>query len=430
MDRKNMANKVLTGFFLLFVLSSVLKYFYKELLAVQYLCFVAEAAVVGGVADWFAVTALFRKPLGFPWHTALITRHRGQVISAMADMIQNELLSIQSIKERVDKISFVSLLIDWIENKEGKLLLKNLFSKHSRDALADINVMAVAVYVDDMLKKKVREMELTSHVKIATLWAVENNKDEQVVSSIIDECINAVETSETRQWIYNLLVKIKEKQTQSILEKAVFWLAKQTDSINLWEATDAVYEELLAILYDAKQTDHMVYKWIHGKLLEIINQLDSPSCWSEAIEDWKEAVVKEINVTQFVTDFTQIALESTRDSSKSPIFLWLYAQIQNYWDDFTRNQQAQTWLEAGIKQAVFTLIENEHQLISTVVKSVFNTFSDDDLNQFIADKAGDDLQWIRINGCVVGALVGLMLFTFLHYLYDPFVVPVLQGIVR
>lgn len=431
MDRRHMANKVLAGFFLLFVLASGLKFFYKELLAVQLLSFVAEAAVVGGVADWFAVTALFRKPLGFPWHTALITRHRGRVISAMATMIEDELLSIQSIKQRVDKISFVSLLMDWLENKDGKVLLKNLFSKYSSSALAGINIQAVTVHVDGMLKSKVRDMRLTPHVQRGTQWAVENNKYEGVVSCIVDECINMVKRPETKQWIYQQLLKIRDAQTKSILEKAVFWLAKQTDSVNLWEAADAVHEELLTILYDAKQTDHILYTWVQGKLLEMIDQLDSPAgSWSEVIEEWKDAVAKEMDVTQVVADFTHIALESAQDSSTSPIFLWLYDQVENYWRDFTHNQPAQTWLEGGIKQAVFTLIENEHQLISVIVTSVFNTFSDDDLNQFIEDKAGEDLQWIRINGCVVGALVGLLLFTFLRYIYDPFVLPALQGMIR
>jgi len=430
MDRRNMANKVLAGFFILFVLASVLKYFYKGSLAVQLLSFVTEAAVVGGVADWFAVTALFRKPLGFSWHTALITRHRGRVISAMADMIEYELLSIQSIKERVDKICFVSLLIDWVENNDGKLLLKNLFSKHSGDVLAGIDGEALVLYLDDMLKSKVRKIMLAPHIKIATKWAVEHNKYEQAVSCIVDECINMVQKHETKQLIYHQLLKIRDEQTKSIFEKAIFWLAEQTDSINLSEAADAVYEELLAILSEAKHPDHILYKWVHAKLLEMIDQLESPGSWSEAIEEWKQTVVTDMDVTQFVTNFIQLTLEAVRHSSNSPILLWLYEQVQNYWDDFTKNQQAQTWLEVGIKQAVHKLIEKEHQLIGVIVKNVLNTFSDDNLNQFIEDKAGDDLQWIRINGCVVGSIVGLGLFVFLHFIYDPYVVPAVQGIVR
>jgi len=425
-----MANKFLAGVFLLFVLASVLKYFYKELLAVQLFSFVTEAAVVGGVADWFAVTALFTKPLGFPWHTALITRHRGRVINAMADMIEYELLSIQSIKQRVDKIYFVSLLIEWVENKDGKLLLKNLFSKHSEDVLAGIDGENLALYLDEILKIKVRTITITPHIKMAIKWVVMHKKYEQVVSCVVDECINILQKSEIRQLIYQQLLKIREQQTKSIFEKAVFWLAEQTDSINLSQAADVIYEELLAILSEAKQTDHILYKWIYANLLEIIDQLESPGSWLAAIEAWKEVVAKEMDTTQVTTHFAEVALEAIKDSSNSPVWIWLYEQIQNYWDNFTQNQQAQAWLEAGIKQAVHKLIENEHQLIGIIIKSVLNTFSNEDLNQFIEEKAGDDLQWIRINGCVVGGVVGLGLFVFLHFIYDPYVVPTVQGIFR
>jgi len=430
MDRKNTANKVLSGVFLLFILASVLKYFYKDLIAVQLFSFITEAAVVGGVADWFAVTALFRKPLGFPWHTALITRHRGRVIGAMADMIENELLTIQSIKQRVDKICFVSLLIDWVEHRDGKLLLKKLFINHSIDILAGIDAKAASLYLDDMLKNRVREMNLSPYVKRAIQWAVKHKQYEQLIICIIDECISMIQSSGTKKLIYQQLLKIKEKQTRSIFEKAVFWLGEQTDSINLSEAADAVYEELLITLHAAKQTDHTLYKWVHDKLLAMAEQLESQGSWSEVLENWKHAVAEEMDTTQLAGDFVQIALEAARDSSNSPILRWLDDQMQMYWDNFIENEQAQIWLETGIKQAVYKLIENEHRLIGIIVKNVLNTFSDEDLNQFIEDKAGDDLQWIRINGCVVGGFVGLGLFVFLHVIYEPFVVAAVQEIFK
>ena len=430
MDRKNTANKVLLGVFLLFILASVLKYFYRDLIAVQLFSFITEAAVVGGVADWFAVTALFRKPLGFPWHTALITRHRDRVISAMADMIEHELLTIHSIKQRVDKICFVSLLIDWVEHRDGKLLLKRLFINHSIDILAGIDTKATSLYVDDMLKNRIREMNLSLHVRRAIQWAVKHKQYEKLIICIIDECIPMIQSSGTQKYIYQQLLKIREKQTRSIFEKAVFWLGEQTDSINLSEAADAVHEELLAALHAAKQTDHTLYKWVHDKLLVMIEELESQDSWPEILENWKHAVADEMDTTQIANDFIQIAVEDVENSSNSPILRWLDDQMQIYWGNFIQNQQAQIWLEAGIKQAVYKLIENEHRLIGIIVKNVLNTFSDEDLNQFIENKAGDDLQWIRINGCVVGGFVGLGLFVFLHVIYEPFVVTAVQEIFK
>lgn len=430
MKRKNMANQVLASVVLFFVITSVLKYFYRDSFGIQLFSFVMEAAVVGGVADWFAVTALFRKPLGFPWHTALITRHRERVIHAIADMIQNELLSVDSIKKRVDRICFIGLFIDWVEHKEGKLILKKMLSQYGHDTLERIDLKKVSIYIDEVLKQTIQKIDLIHHVKAMTQWAVEHKGYEQLVSAMIDQLIPIVETSNLRQLIYEQLVKIREEQTKSIFEKAIFWFAEQTDSVNLSEAADAMYEEVLIILYEAKKKDHILYEWLNTKLLEIMDQLEDKGPWEGVMEEFKQILVRNMDVTQIVEKSAQVTLEIIKDSSNSPVVVWFYKQLDIYWNHFKQNQQAQIWLEVSAKQALYKVIENEHQLIGIAVKSVLNNFSNDDLNQFIEEKAGDDLQWIRINGCVVGGVVGLVLFIFLHYVYDPFVVPIIQGMVR
>lgn len=427
MKRKNIANQVLAGVVLLFAIASMLKHFYRDSVLIQLFSFVAEAAVVGGVADWFAVTALFRKPLGFPWHTALITRQRERVIKAIVDMIQNELLSVESIKKRMDKVSLTNLFIDWVENKDGKVILKQIISQYSRDMLDHIDIKKISVHVDEILNKKARETKLTEHVQAIAQWAMENKRYEQLLGYIIDEAICIIEKSNFRQLIYERLVKIREQQTKSIFEKTVFWLAEQSDSINLGEAADAIYEELIIILHEVKKKDHILYQWANSKLIEVIDQLEHQGVWSEEIEKFKQAIVRSIDVPQIVEENAQTALQIIRASSNSAAFLWIYDQIKIYWGSFVQNQQAQNWLELSIKQALYKVIENEHQLIGTAVQNVLANFSDEDLNQFIEEKAGDDLQWIRINGCVVGGAVGFVMFLFLHYFYDVYVVPIIQG---
>lgn len=427
MKRKNIANQVLAGVVLLFAIASMLKHFYRDSVLIQLFSFVAEAAVVGGVADWFAVTALFRKPLGFPWHTALITRQRERVIKAIVDMIQNELLSVESIKKRMDKVSLTNLFIDWVENKDGKVILKQIISQYSRDMLDHIDIKKISVHVDEILNKKARETKLTEHVQAIAQWAMENKRYEQLLGYIIDEAICIIEKSNFRQLIYERLVKIREQQTKSIFEKTVFWLAEQSDSINLGEAADAIYEELIIILHEVKKKDHILYQWANSKLIEFIDQLEHQGVWSEEIEKFKQAIVRSIDVPQIVEENAQTALQIIRASSNSAAFLWIYDQIEIYWGSFVQNQQAQNWLELSIKQALYKVIENEHQLIGTAVQNVLANFSDEDLNQFIEEKAGDDLQWIRINGCVVGGAVGFVMFLFLHYFYDVYVVPIIQG---
>ena len=77
MNYKNMANKILALVFCLFLLAIWLRVTYRHIPAVEMFYTAMEGALVGGIADWFAITAIFTKPLGFPWHTALLPRHRG-----------------------------------------------------------------------------------------------------------------------------------------------------------------------------------------------------------------------------------------------------------------------------------------------------------------------------------------------------------------
>ncbi|MBC8015840.1 MAG: DUF445 family protein [Sporomusaceae bacterium] len=124
---------------------------------------------------------------------------------------------------------------------------------------------------------------------------------------------------------------------------------------------------------------------------------------------------------------TEIFIEKISISTHSHLLDLIYSQADQHWMRFKSDHEMQHWLEVRIKQAIFDLVEKEHYLIGTVVQEVLSTFTDEDFNRFIEDKAGDDLQWIRINGCVVGAVVGLIMFIFLHYFYDQNVVPILQS---
>ena len=88
--RLNQADKALGVAAILFVICLLLKIYYPQSIYIKGLLFCAEAALIGGIADWFAVTALFKKPLGFPYHTEIIPRKREQVIEGCIKLVQKE----------------------------------------------------------------------------------------------------------------------------------------------------------------------------------------------------------------------------------------------------------------------------------------------------------------------------------------------------
>jgi len=421
-----MANKILAFVFMLFFLSIYLRYIYKELLIVKIFCDVVEAALVGGIADWFAITAIFRKPLGFPWHTALIPRHRERVILAIRDMIANDLLSAQSIKKRVNEIHFVTLLIRWVDKENGKKILQTVVEKHSRDMIMNIDAPALAESISNFIKNKVRQIKTISQMKILIKWGLQHGKEQYVIILLIDALMDRIQKPDTKQVIYQYIDNIKQEKGKSLLEKVVIWIGEQTNSLNVADATETVYNELLTLLQDMKNPEHILYQWIQKKIIKVANQPEQNFPSLNRIERWKMAILESREFTEIIKNCTESFIEKASISAHNDLLDWIYSQADQHWERFKSDDEMQQWLEVRIKQAMLQLIDGEHYLIGKVIEEVLGKFTDEDLNTFIEEKAGDDLQWIRINGCIVGAMVGLIISLFLHYFYEPSIVPIMQ----
>jgi uncharacterized membrane-anchored protein YjiN (DUF445 family) len=98
---------------------------------------------------------------------------------------------------------------------------------------------------------------------------------------------------------------------------------------------------------------------------------------------------------------------------------WMGVQTVDMWEYVKTHAELQEWLNNKLKTVLVELLDVEQQLAAIVVEEALQKMSDEALSQFVEDKAGEDLAWIRINGSVVGAIVGLFLFLLLHYGYAP-----------
>ncbi|HEY3424477.1 MAG TPA: DUF445 family protein, partial [Negativicutes bacterium] len=291
MSTKNMANGILALFFFLFILVNVIKHFYQDVLAVTIMNAVVSGAMIGGIADWFAVTALFRKPLGIPWHTAVISRQREKVIIQVSNMIEFELLSANSIKNRIDTICFTGILIEWLEARQGKEILKNAVSKYSKECVSDTTVGAFAGTLENLVRTKLAEIKLCPYITGFTQAVVRKKNFEKIMEYMVDECLYLLQEANGKEVIYYYLEEVSDRKTISLLEKAIFWLGKQTDSVNLAEASDALYTELVKILQEAKQADSELHQLLYTKTVEWVNTLETNTSWCEIIEEWQVSLL-------------------------------------------------------------------------------------------------------------------------------------------
>jgi uncharacterized membrane-anchored protein YjiN (DUF445 family) len=426
-DYRRRANRVLGLVFCLFAAAAAGKYLYPDNAAASLLLIVAEAALVGGVADWFAVTALFRRPLGFPWHTALIPASRERIIAAIAAAVQNELLSKESIKQRLAGVRLVDLVIKWLEEDGRQALLPGLAARYAQAAWDNIDILAVARYGQRWLKASLHEADLANYGRQGLSWALATGRADRLIEHLIAALSSAVGQDSTRRAIERYLVHSSRTAARSWWQKLVLSLAEATDTVNLSEAAAVLHEELLLLLRDLAVADHPVRVWVRDRLAAAADRLGNDPGWTAGIASWQKGLAGRLRLEETLA---AVAALATRSAPPDWPAAWAARQAEKLWATFRADPAMQEWAEAQLQVTLSRFIDSEHELVATVVRDALARLSDEDLNRFVEDKVGEDLAWIRINGSVVGGVVGLLLFLFLRYLYDPYVVPFIHSLVK
>lgn len=471
MENKKLANRLLLFLFLGFSIITLFRIFILDSFTVRMLSFTIEAALVGGIADWFAVTALFKEPLGFSWHTAIIPKNRDKVIDSVAVMVENELLSSQFIEGKVKELPIIDLLISYIDNPNTKKSVAKLIEKYAQNISKRFDTGEIAENIENFLKGKFKNTNISVWLKKLAHWAIEKGEYEHLLETIINGLIIFVKKDSTKNEIYKILDDVVEKRKsettgfkQLFLELSLD-IAQGTNSINIKDAADSLQLELLKILINMKDKNDPMYIRLDQMLKEAMQKMETDPRTINSIEKWKEEIITKIQLKEELEKLIKGALEISVNAqaqlenyvpdireelhseiinqstqlethvidagavagNSSQVIQWLMVQVNKYWNNFKEDENIKNWMEAYIKENLMKVIKAEHHLLGIMVKETLSGFTNEALNEFIESKAGNDLHWIRINGSIVGAVVGIILYLFMNLFYGPVVAPIIRG---
>ncbi|MDU4961896.1 MAG: DUF445 domain-containing protein [Sporomusaceae bacterium] len=424
MNRRK-ADKALAASFILFTAAVALRWFYRDAVWAEALFRTAEAALVGGVADWFAVTALFKRPLGIAFHTAIIPRNRNKIVSAMAYMVQEEFFSRQSLQQQLQKIRLVSLLVHWMENGGRRLVCRLLRQGMQEWLEAERPQLAASLAV--MLENRLRQLPLHRYLSVWGRRLIRSGRADFLTAVLLAEVKRAAAGPSLRPALYRLLEQAaREAAGESALNRLVGAFLRSFDFINLDAAADSLYQRLLLELDALEQPSHPLRQWLNQRLQQSLDELESNSRWQQSLAEWQNGLIDRIPLVELLQPLLT-ELTAAGATAEPRLVSAAAAFVSRYWDDFRVNAALQDWFEPHLQNAVAAVVLSEHRLIGEVVGQTLRTLSDRELNQFIEDKVGEDLAWIRINGAVVGALAGLAVFLAGRYLYLPYLWPLLSS---
>ena len=126
------------------------------------LFFVIQSALIGSIADWFAVTALFEKPLGFPYHTELLYRHRDEIIDSMTKIISEKLLQPNMWQDKLYQISFIDKLVGWLRGPNGREKFRSVLYEVAQRAYRYAQKGGTQASIASHIRKYLKQQPLVS----------------------------------------------------------------------------------------------------------------------------------------------------------------------------------------------------------------------------------------------------------------------------
>ena len=373
------------------------------------------AAMIGGFADWFGVSALFRKPLGIPFKTEIIPRNREKIFNALSDMVGEELLTKDNINEMINKNSISKLLIKYLSQNKEKQQLKEVIVKIVEDIIWKINPEEAGKLLEGLIKDNILKIKISPIIAAAGELSIRKGYDEKLINFIVDELIKLTKTEQGLRLIVKLVDETmksyengmkRRKFVNTIIFDLFFQLSPQDIAIIIQNKLVNGLEEFKNPRNEAREK---FMKWIDEKLVE----LKSDSALQEKIENWKAVKLKDgLELHTKITGVIKNIRESNSENSSPVNNLTekIEEQIDKLIEEFQVNLKWQNKLDYKVKGILLEFADNNHSKIGIMVKENLNKFSNDMIVNLIETKVGNDLQMIRINGSVVGGFVGMAVF--------------------
>lgn len=385
--------------------------FLPENLAVVLLRGGFEAGLVGGIADWFAVTALFRHPLGLPIpHTSLLLKNRDKIIQSLISAMENELLNKESIENKLRKIRIVSL---------GSTMLTRLFARKKARAemleqvsafLQKLPVEQAIPYIQSAAANYIREAKLGTAADTIVTKLMNDGKDVAALDFALEGISGWTARPETRAMLGKIASeKLAEVKLGGLKGMAFQAFVGFVDAEMLGEMLQGMVQ---SGINDFRNEDSPYREEIIREIRVAIFQMVNDEARIAAIKEWglnelqSEASASFLRVQlEHIRGKAVALLEEERSAGGRKLF-GLYAMLAR------RIGQEQQWIqewEERIRASLISFVEANHYRVGLLVKENLDLMDDASLVNMLEDKVGKDLQWIRVNGAVCGFVVGLVL---------------------
>ncbi len=368
-----------------------------------------QAAVVGGLADWFAVTALFRKPLGIPFRTALVPRNREKIFQAITEMVQVELLSKENITKTLANYDISGVVLHFLDEHDGRRYLREIVYKFVHKFIKQLKPDELGAIIGRLLQQYTQETQVAPLIIESSEWLIMNHYDDSILNFSIEQLELISEQKQFRHLLADLFVEARHSYERDMERRRVF---NNLFQLSHKQVAEDVQKALLDYLSEVKHAEHPLRSRLKERLVQLLDELKQDAGLQQQIENWKNAQLTDrLDFIQFSTEFIAgWQAEAICQGEQAAWLKVLTEQLNQLIDDFAASPDRRKKFDTQVKVLIGEWLDCNHTEIGSLVRTSLQKMTDDMLVGFIEDKVGHDLQMIRINGSVVGGLIGMVIY--------------------
>jgi uncharacterized membrane-anchored protein YjiN (DUF445 family) len=360
----------------------------------------AEAGLVGGIADWFAVTALFRHPLGLPIpHTAIVPRNKDRIGDALASFLRDNFLTPKVVARRMRNLDVAGAVGRFLAQPPaaGDGRLRRGGSRLLADILEALDQERLGGMVKTALAQRIRGVEIAPLLGQTLEAAITSERHVPMVDSIIT-------------WAGRTLDANEDLIRDMVHQRAGRFLRM----VGLDEKlADAIVDGLRKLTIDmAVDPDHPIRRKAEEGLANLARNLQQDPETRAKVEVWKSDMVENEAVSAWLDGVWEKARAGLLKSARDPDAA-LAGKFGEALRQLGETLQAELRLKAAINQfarrATVGIVASYGDGIVTLVSETVRSWDATTVSDRLEGAVGRDLQYIRINGTLVGGLVGLVL---------------------
>ncbi|MBB6410744.1 DUF445 domain-containing protein [Mesorhizobium sangaii] len=360
----------------------------------------AEAATIGGLADWYAVVALFRRPLGLPIpHTAIIPENQNRIADNLGRFIEVNFLAPEPVREKLAEVDFSALVADWLADAERAAGLSRFVVRLVPQTLVAVEQSGLRGFVTSRMLEQIEKVPLAP-LAAELLSALTDDRRHQKLFDEFTKVIGRFLNDE--QALATMREKIREELPSLFnLFRADAYLLKK-----IVASAGSLLDEVRA------DPDHPMRAEFDRFAQAFIEKLRTSKQYAKRAEKLKRDFLARPEVKGLAGDMWASLSQFIEQDSKAPESI-IRTHLANMFVEIGRHLAGDAQIRADMNQgfvvALASFVESQKSGVSKFIADQVKRWDLAQLTRLIEMNIGKDLQYIRFNGMIIGGLAGVVL---------------------